>query len=167
MTAKSFRQCLRATACAAALLASAPLASAADNPLARGTWGPVSSGPIYGTWNGTDLERRSGCNSAQNDGDRGTYAEFDVSTNPTTGAMAIDQRGITTLNCTYSGSYGDAGGIRSWSGTYTCSDGKHGTFRSRSILVTQYALSIHLDIQLDTTEACAIEAVISAGRLYP
>ena len=157
---------LRIAACAAIILA-ASLARAADNPLARGSWPALSSAPIDGAWNGTDLERRSNCASAQNDGDRGTYAEFDVTTDPIAHVMAIDQRGITGLACTYTGDYQGTGDVRSWSGTYSCTDGKHGTFASRGILVTANALSVHLDVRLDTTETCAIEAVIGAGRLYP
>src|SRR6185437_14934495 len=69
-------------AAAIAVLAALRPALALDNPLARGTFGAASTAPIEGAWNGTDLERRSGCTSAQNDGNRGTYAEFDVGTDP-------------------------------------------------------------------------------------
>lgn len=142
-------------------------ALASDNPIARGTWGIGTSSPPDGAWNGTDLERRSSCTSPQNDGSRGTYAEFDVATDRTASTFGIDQKGITGLNCTYTGRYSGVAPMVSWTGTYSCTDGKHGTFTTRSILVTQNALSIHLDVQLDTTETCKIEKVIAAGRLYP
>ncbi len=166
MTSARSRKCLLAACVSVAAVAPHP-ALAQANPLARGTWGTVSNAPIEGAWNGTDLERRSNCTSAQNDGSRGTYAEFDVSTDRTASILGIDQKGITGLDCTYNGTYSGAGPTLSWSGSYSCTDGKHGTFTTRSILVTQNALSMHLDVQLDTTETCTIEKVIGAGRLYP
>jgi hypothetical protein len=166
LTSKPSGKCLARAACAIAL-AAAPWARATDNPLARGTWGTVSSAPIEGTWDGSDIERRSACTSAQNNGNHGTFAEFDVGTDSVTHVLTIGQKGITGLQCTYSGPYTGVGSSRSWTGTYSCTDGKHGSFISRSILVTENALSIHLDVLLDTTETCTIEAVIGAGRLYP
>lgn len=140
-------------------------AAAADNPLARGTWSAASNAPIDATWNGTDLERRSDCTSAQNDGSRGTYAQYNVGTDRTAHIIGIDETAITGLTCTYSGPYTGLGATLAWSGTYSCSDGKRGTFTSRKILVTDIALGIHLDVKLDTTETCAIDKVIGAGRL--
>lgn len=148
-------------------LAAAAPALAADNPLARGAWGVASSAPIEGVWNGTDLERRSNCTSVQNNGAHGTYAEFDVSTDTVNHVLQMNQIGITTLTCTYRGNYQGAGSTLAWNGSYSCSDGKHGSFASRSIVVSQNGLAIHLDVQLDTTETCAIEAVIGAGRFNP
>lgn len=160
-------KCLR-LACAGLAGALLAPALAADNPIARaGTLGIGTSAPIDGVWNGTDLERRSNCTSAQNDGSRGTYAEFDPLTNGAAHTLAMDQKGITGLNCSYDGPYTGSGATLSWSGHYSCTDGKQGTFKSRSIQVTQNALSIHMDVQLDTTETCTIEKVIGAGRLYP
>ncbi len=164
MTSNAAWKCLAA---ACTLAAAAPHALAQDNPLGRGMWGVISQAPIEGVWNGTDLERRSACTNAQNDGSRGTYAEFDLATDRSAHILAIDEKGITGLTCTYGGTYGGAGETLAWSGHYSCSDGKQGTFTSRSILVNQNALSIHLDVQLDTTETCTIEKVIGAGRLYP
>lgn len=139
----------------------------AVNPLARGTWGAVASAPIEGVWNGADIERRSACTQAQNDGSRGTYAQFDVGTDTAVHSLGIMQTGITGLDCTYSGTYTGAGPTFAWSGTYSCTDGKHGAFTSRSISVTANALTLHLDVKLDGTETCTIEKVIAAGRLYP
>jgi hypothetical protein len=166
LTSKLPPKCL-ARAAGAIALAAAVGAQAMDNPLARGAFGTAPSAPIDGAWNGTDLERRSNCTNAQNDGNRGTYAEFDATTDPLGHAFAIDQKGITGLNCTYFGTYSGSSPVNGWVGTYSCTDGKHGTFTSRSILVTENALSVHLDVRLDTTETCTIEAVIGAGRLYP
>jgi len=65
-------------------------APAADNPLARGIFAaPAAPAPIEGTWNGTDLERRSACTHPENEGNRGTYAQFEVSTNAATRALFV------------------------------------------------------------------------------
>ncbi len=161
MTSPTAWKCLRFAA-AIGLAAVAPQAPGADNPLAR-----TSSARIEGTWNGTDLERRSACTNAQNVGSRGTYAQFDVTSDPLAHTLGITQTGITGLTCTYFGDYASGLAGRTWSGSYSCSDGKRGTFRSLGILVTDIALAIHLAIQLDTTETCAIDAVIAAGRPAP
>jgi len=163
LTSNAAWKCLAA----ACMLMAAPHALAQDNPLARGLWGEPTDAPIEGVWNGTDLERRSSCTSAQNDGSRGTYAEFDLTTDRNAHILAIDETAITGLTCSYGGTYSGAGATFAWSGHYSCSDGKQGTFTSRSILVNENALSIHLDVQLNTTETCVIEKVIGAGRLYP
>ncbi|HET7546429.1 MAG TPA: hypothetical protein VFJ86_01605 [Usitatibacter sp.] len=150
------------------LLAALPLGFAqAVNPLARGLWGSVDSAPIQGLWNGADIERRRLCTHPENEGDRGTYAQFDVSTDLTAHVLAIDQAGITGLGCSYRGNYSGSGPSFAWSGTYSCTDGKHGAFTSRSISVTPNALTVHLDVKLDGSETCTIEKVIAAGRLYP
>ncbi len=160
--AKSFR--IMAAVVSATLAVQGALA--ADNPLARGIVPPAAAdAPIEGTWNGTDLERRSACTKPEDEGNHGTYAEFDVSTNSATGDLSILQMGITGLQCSYVGKLTGTGATRAWSGTYFCGDGKHGTFTSRSILVSSDALAIHFDAKLDTTETCTIEAVIAGGRL--
>ena len=73
-------------------------AAAAGNPLARGTIAPAETGAsIAGTWNGTDLEKRSACTHPENEGSRGTYAQFEVSTNASTSAPSLSRR-----NCSIS-----------------------------------------------------------------
>lgn len=166
MTFDRAGKCLVRASLALGLSAALP-ALAVDNPLVRGTWGSLSSAPIDGVWNGTDLERRSNCSSVQNNGAHGTYAEFDVTSNATAHTLGINQIGITGLTCSYGGSYQGTGASLAWNGNYSCSDGKRGTFASRSISVTPNGLAIHLDVKLDTTESCTIEAVIGAGRFYP
>lgn len=158
MTLQASRKCLLLAAALAAVAMGA--ARAANNPLARE---PAAAAPIDGAWNGSDIERRTNCTGTQNNGTRGTYAQFNVSTDPVAHTLGIDQLGITGLNCTYVGDYAPP----AWNGTYSCTDGKRGSFHALGILHTQYALSIHLAIQLDTTETCAIDAVIGAGRAYP
>jgi hypothetical protein len=165
LTAGSLHKCLTAVAGTCAL-ASALAASAAGNPIARGT--PFTSGTVIdGRWNGADIERRTNCNAAQNNGTRGTYAEFVVSTNTAvpTPVIGITQNGVTGLICNYYGDYHVIGANRSAEGTYNCTDGKTGTFRTRSILASEEALSIHMDIVLSGTESCTIDAIIGAARL--
>jgi hypothetical protein len=166
LTVDSLEKCLVRAALALGVGMAVP-GLAADNPLARGTWGAISNAPIEGVWNGTDLERRSNCASVQNNGAHGTYAELDTSTDLVNHVLQMNQIGITGLNCTYRGNYLGAGSSLAWNGTYSCTDGKRGSFRSRSIVVTPNGLAMHLDVQLDTTESCTIEAVIGAGRFYP
>ena len=164
MTAKALHKCLT-LAMGACALAAPVRAIAQENPLARFA-GPSTVTLIDGRWNGSNLERRSGCSSAQNNGTRGTYAEFVISTN-TEGDIAIAQTGITGLTCNYFGKYRIEGANRSAAGTYSCSDGKRGDFQTRGILVTESAVSIRMDIRLNTTESCAIDAIIGGSRFYP
>ena len=158
---------LSAPRCLAAALLAAALthgpANAQQNPLARGA-DAVTLTTITGRWNGSNLEHRANCTAAQNNGNRGTYAEFVIGAN-TDGDLGIVQNGITGLTCNYVGKYRVEGANRSASGTYTCSDGKRGDFASKGIIVTDAALSIRMDIVLNTTETCVIDAVIGAARL--
>lgn len=140
-------------------------AMAQENPLARSP-GPSTVTFIDGRWNGANLERRSHCAAAQNNGSRGTYAEFVISTN-TDGDIGIAETAVTGLTCNYFGKYRIAGANRSATGTYSCSDGKKGDFQTKGILVTENAVSIRMDIQLNTTETCTVDAVIGGSRFYP
>jgi len=160
LTATSCQKCLPA-ACALALAALAPaFAHAQANPLARRSTADVVT--LNGdVWNGANLERRSNCSSAQNNGSRGTYAAYNVTVNTLGGEIDIDETAITGLRCTYSGRY-EAG--PSWSGFYTCSDGKRGTFQSRGFLITPNEMSIRLAIKLDTTESCDVDAILGGSR---
>jgi hypothetical protein len=74
---------------------------------------------------------------------------------------------VTGLTCNYYGDYQVVESERHSSGTYSCSDGKTGSYASRSMLATDNALSIHLDIKLTGSETCAIEAIIGGSRFYP
>jgi hypothetical protein len=161
---RAAHKCLHAIALSCAAWAQPP-AMAEDNPLARGP-SPLADVFIDGRWNGANLERRSNCTSAPNNGTRGTYAEFAVSTN-TAGDIAITQNGITGLVCNYFGNLQGHGANRSAAGNYSCSDGKRGSFRTRGILVSENALSIRMDIALSGTETCDIDAVVSGARYYP
>jgi hypothetical protein len=140
----------------------APLGALAQtNPIARAT-DPANLG---GTWNGANLERRSNCASAQNNGSRGTYAQYEIVVDKANAGLFVDETAITGLRCTYTGTYGQAGSAMSWSGAYSCSDGKHGTFQSQEILITPHEISLRLAVKLDTTETCEVEAILGGSRL--
>ena len=142
-----------------------PSAAQDANPLARpGTDDPVL---LNGTWNGADLEARSNCTSSPNNGNHGTYAQWviGVTAGAGAGSMGITENGITGLTCSYSGDYSTASGAPQWSGTYSCSDGKHGSFHSTGILASRHEMSIQLVIKLDQSETCDITAVIGGSRL--
>jgi hypothetical protein len=117
---------------------------------------------IGGRWNGADLESRMNCASAQNNGNHGTYAQFDITASET--VFNIQQTGITGLNCTYTGNFRPGVSPREASGSYSCSDGKKGDFTARDFQVGPNQMSMKLAIQLDTTETCSIEANLGGLR---
>jgi hypothetical protein len=120
---------------------------------------------ISGTWNGANLERRSNCASAANNGTRGTYAQWDVTRDPVSETLRIQETGITGLSCTYRGGYRVNGNTPEWyDGTYTCTDGKTGTFHSTEFMVTARAFSIRLATKLSGSETCDIDAILGGSR---
>ena len=150
-------------ACAAALLALCAVPSMAQtNPFARDF--PPAVPAIDGRWNGVNLENRSNCASGQNNGNRGTYAQFDVSTF-SNGEMVIVQSGITGLNCEYRGHTTAVGAGRTFAGTYSCTDGKQGSFTSGLIEATANRLYLRLATQLTGSESCSIDAILGMARL--
>jgi hypothetical protein len=136
-------------------------AAAAPNPVARTA--PPGPETVNGRWNGVDLERRSGCVHAENNGSRGTYAQFDVSLDEG-GFFSIAQTGITGLNCSYGGQFQVVDGHAQAQGNYSCTDGKQGTFQTRRIDTSVVALTIQMSIQLGGSEACAIDGILSMAR---
>ncbi len=167
MTTRSSHKCAAVFAAACALAGQSG-ALAADNPLERG--GPFfTATPIEGRWNGANIERRSNCNAAQNNGTHGTYAEFLVSTNTAvpTPTLVVTQNGITGLVCNYYGDYHVVGNNRSAEGTYSCSDGKTGRFTTRSILASAEVISIRMDIVLSGSETCSVDSIIAGAHLSP
>ncbi|HXF78678.1 MAG TPA: hypothetical protein VN598_07430 [Usitatibacter sp.] len=146
---------------ACASLAAAAACAQAQNPIAR----PEDPGAFLpGVWNGADLERRSHCAAPQNNGSRGTYAEYDLSYDRTSSLLGINQIGITGLQCTYSGTYTPDRFRPAWNGFYSCTDGKTGNFQSQSILATANAMSIRLSIKLTGSETCDIDAILGGSR---
>ena len=151
-------------AACAALMAAAAAAAAETNPLAR--FGPAPDALANGRWNGVDLERRTQCSRPENEGSRGTYAQFDVVTDAT-GTFAITQSGVTGLNCNYTGRGQVAAGRLSASGTYSCTDGKQGSFQTTVVDVRETSLQIRMAIRLSGTETCAVDAILDMARFYP
>jgi hypothetical protein len=148
-------------ACAAVFVASPAFAQ--DNPIARHALDDPTL-IVPGAWNGADLENRSNCTATQNNGSHGTYAEYDITFDTTRNVMGIDETAITGLRCTYLGTYAPDRFRPTWTGNYSCTDGKTGTFQSTGILATPNALSIRLAIKLTGTESCSVDAILGGSR---
>jgi hypothetical protein len=153
----------RAGLAAFALAALPALAQDAPNPLARNADANPSN-LLAGFWNGANLEMRSNCSAIQNDGSHGTYAQYVVSFDRPNAIMAIEETAITTLTCTYLGTFTDDRFRPLWSGTYNCSDGKTGSFTMQKLLATPNEMSIRLAIKLTGTETCAVDAILGGSR---
>ncbi len=122
-----------------------------------------SDAPLLdGRWNGVNLERRTNCTSPQNEGTRGTYAQFDIGTDQ--GIFTISETAVTGLTCIYNGTYRQDGTQRHASGSYSCSDGKKGDFSTTSFLVTANEMSIRMGIKLTGGESCSIDAIVGGSR---
>jgi hypothetical protein len=120
---------------------------------------------LSGAWNGANLERRSNCSAPQNNGDRGTYAQWDVNLDSVGRTLRIVETAITGLSCTYLGSYRITGNRYEWfDGTLSCSDGKQGAFHSTDVTVSAQSFSIGLVTKLSGTETCDVTAVLSGAR---
>jgi hypothetical protein len=134
---------------------------AQDNPLAR----PSAPTPeqVSGRWNGVNLERRSACANPQNDGTRGTYAQFDVVAEAN-GNLFITQSGITGLNCTYTTRYQAERRSLALQGSYSCTDGKQGTITGGRLEVHAPSMDLRLAIRLTAGETCAIDSILSMAR---
>ena len=141
------------------LLACAGCIAAA--PAARADTAPVQ---LAGIWNGANLDSRSNCTSTANNGQHGTYAQYVIGVSG--GFIEIAQTGVTGLQCNYKGTYSEAGADRQASGTFSCSDGKQGTFLVTNFLVTENEMSLKLSEQLTGSETCAITAIIGGSRFY-
>lgn len=147
-----------------ALALAAALASAQTNPLAR--FPPPAIALTDGRWNGVVLERRTGCVNPQSNGTRGTYAQFDVSSDAA-GAFGITQSGVTGLDCNYIGRYQVVDRRLGVQGNMTCNDGKQGTFQTTAIDVNGISLDIQFRMQLTGAETCSIEGLLGLSRLNP
>lgn len=153
--------------CRAALAAAAvtvfPAWAQEQNPLARhAAENPLSI--AEGSWNGANLEKRSNCSATQNNGMHGTYAEYFVGFDRAASVMSINETAITGLTCTYLGPYADDRFRPTWSGNYSCSDGKSGAFQMQNLLATPNEMSIRLAIKLNGTETCDVDAILGGSR---
>jgi hypothetical protein len=117
---------------------------------------------LNGIWNGANLEARSNCSTANNNGSHGTYAQYMISAG--NGSMSITESAVTGLQCNYSGSYSQNGQQRQAAGTFTCNDGKQGTWQLTKALVTDNEMSLRLNEQLNTTETCSIDSILGGSR---
>ncbi|HXN16607.1 MAG TPA: hypothetical protein VN878_09515 [Usitatibacter sp.] len=123
----------------------------------------LSTAPsLAGRWNGANLEQRSNCTQAQNNGNHGTYAQYQISLGAN--SILISESGVTGIHCDYSGNYRQTGVRREASGSYSCSDGKSGTWQATSFLVSDYEMSIRLAVRLTGTETCSIDAILGGSR---
>ena len=148
-------------AAGAALLVLCASAAAQENPIARAA--PPSALAMNGRWNGVNLERRTACTASQNEGNRGTYSQFDVVAD-LVGNLSITQSGITGLSCTYTARYQPLGRAFSLQGSYACSDGKQGTFASGHAELHPLSLDMRLAIRLTAGETCTIDSILSMAR---
>jgi hypothetical protein len=119
--------------------------------------------PLSDTWYGSNLENRTNCSSPQNNGQRGTYSTYSINTG--NGAINIVQSGVTGLSCTYGGTLTEQNAQRSAAGSFSCSDGKQGTWASNDIEVSANSLLIRYASQLSGSETCSISGVFSGARL--
>lgn len=117
---------------------------------------------LWGRWNGANIEKRSNCANAQNNGQHGTYAQFDIGNEQ--GVFTISEAAVTGLTCTYNGTYSQDGRQRSAKGQYWCSDGKTGNFTSTGFLVTATEMQIRMDVKLTGSESCTIDAIVGGSR---
>ena len=151
------RKCL-----ALLLLAALPAAAQQQNPTARRTVGDLVS--LGGYWNGVNLENRSNCATAGVNGIHGTYAEYFFSVNPASSTMQIHETTVTNLTCDYDGVYAADRFQPTWNGTFICTDGKRGTFASRSFLITPTEMQVRLRIKLESSELCDIDSILGGSR---
>lgn len=127
---------------------------------------PPPAPSLAGQWQGAIIEARSNCAQTQNNGNRATYGQYDIGMGAgASGALAISLAGVTGLQCTYNGNFAINGARLQATGTMSCNDGKRGTWRSTSMLVTARAMSLEIALQLDTTESCVIAAILGGSRL--
>jgi hypothetical protein len=117
---------------------------------------------LMGRWNGANIERRSNCTSAQNNGQHGTYGQLDIANDA--GVFTIAETAVTGLTCTYNGTYKQDGIQRSATGVYFCSDGKQGSFTTTHILLTPTEMQIRMDIKLTGSESCTIDSILGGSR---
>lgn len=127
---------------------------------------PPVAPSLAGQWQGAIIEARSGCSQPQNNGNRATYGQYDIGMGAgASGALAISLAGVTGLQCSYNGNFTTNGARIEANGAMSCNDGKRGTWRSTSMLVTARAMSLEIALQLDTTESCVIAAILGGSRL--
>lgn len=123
----------------------------------------TNDAPILdGRWNGANIEQRSNCTNAQNNGQHGTYAQYEIGT--AGGLFTISEAAVTGLTCTYNGTYTQDGTQRHAAGTYSCSDGKQGSFTTTGFLLLPTEMQIRMDIKLTGSESCTVDSIVGGSR---
>ena len=135
-------------------------AAAQDNPLARR--GPPDLTQLRGYWNGANLEDRSNCATAGVNGQHGTYAQYYFTVTPPE-TMVIHETTVTNLTCDYAGTF-SADRPPWWTGTFTCTDGKRGTFQSKGFLITATEMQARLQLKYQNSEGCDADAILGGSR---
>ena len=152
------RKCLALLACAAA--PASVLAQA--NPAERRTEANVPS--LAGAWNGANLEDRSNCATAGVNGMHGTYARYSIAVDPPSSTMEIHEETLSNLTCNYDGAYAESGRRVTWSGSFSCSDGKRGTFQAKGFLILPTEMQVRLQLKLQNSEGCDIDSILGGSR---
>ena len=137
-------------------------AQAQGNPAARRTTAGFTL--LVGRWNGAHLEQRSNCSTAENNGFHATYADYFVSYDRPNATLGIDEITLSGLSCAYTGQAVDDWLKPQWTGSFSCNDGRRGTFQAQSVLVTPTAMSIRLAMKLSLTETCDVDAILGGSR---
>jgi hypothetical protein len=139
------------------------IAQAQDNPASRRGSADLLS--LRGYWNGANLENRSNCATAGVNGIHGTYGQYFFTVNPP-GSMSIQESTVSNLSCDYNGTYSDDRSPPTWNGTFSCSDGKRGTFESRGFLITPTEMQVRLKMKLENAEGCDVDSILGGSRFF-
>jgi hypothetical protein len=134
---------------------------AQQNPTLRRT---VDLFSLAGYWNGANLENRSNCATSGVNGQHGTYAQYFFTVFPASGGMTIHEETLSNLTCDYSGAYVEEGLRPTWTGSFFCSDGKRGTFQSKSFIILPTEMQVRLQIKLTSSEGCDIDSILGGSR---
>jgi len=98
---------------------------------------------LNGSWYGPVLEQWYGCNDAQYNGNHGANAVWSVALYDNV-ILSINGTIQTSpsFSCSYSGSQVMNGATRAASGTFTCTNGKHGNWHTTDFTLTDRGLSL-------------------------
>ena len=141
----------------------APFATAQDNPAARR--GIAGFTMLTGNWTGADLENRSNCVTAGVNGFHGTYAQYMINWNATSNYLTIQESTLSGLSCSWTGFASDSDRLKpTWSGVFSCSDGKQGNFNSTSFLITPTEMQIRVQMKFNNSEGCDADSILGGSR---
>ncbi len=145
------------------LACAAPLAGAQNNLTTRR--GIADFTMLQGNWAGADLENRSNCATAGVNGMHGTYAQYMVGWNAASNYLTIQESTLSGLSCSWTGFASDTDRLRpSWSGVFSCSDGKQGDFSSTSFLITPTEMQIRVQMEFKNSRGCDADSILGGSR---